>query len=175
MEGVINAEIRERQKARHRARQNRLYHKWKLDPEWKKRVKAQRAAWYAKNTEKVKAQVAARRQAINRMRRARRQADLATARAKARARYHRYGDKIRAGARIRYSKTTPERKRLLNQRAKVYLKRKADELADVYVRNKLTRNSNLPSTAWPAALVELKRAELKLKRHLKGLDYGKTK
>lgn len=162
---------RERKKALARAKQLRLYHKWKHDPEWQKRWKARRRAWYAKHAAKVKAKVTAYREANKAALRARkqqqRQADLAKARANGRAAYRRYRERIRAAARARYRKATPEQKALWNQRIKECHKRNAAELADSYVRSRLSRNSMLPAKAWPESLVELKRAELKLKRQVK--------
>ena len=38
------------------------------------------------------------------------------------------------------------------------------ELNEIYIRHKLSRDTQIPASEWPADLVELKRAELKLKR-----------
>ena len=40
------------------------------------------------------------------------------------------------------------------------------ELNDIYVRQKLSRDTQVPMSAWPDSLVRLKRAELQLKRIL---------
>ena len=46
------------------------------------------------------------------------------------------------------------------------------EMSDSYIRVRLSVGTSTQARQWPAALVDLKRAELKLKRHLK--TYGKT-
>lgn len=169
---------RERQKALARAKQLRLYHKWKHDPEWQKRWKARRRAWYAKNAAKVKAKVAAYREANKDALRARkqqqRQADPAKARANDRARYLRNRENIRASARISYRKATPEQRALWCQRALACKNRDTAELAEVYVRAKLSRSNRVPPCVWPESLVELKRIELKLKRLWKSQKVLKT-
>ena len=47
---------------------------------------------------------------------------------------------------------------------RAYRNRQTDQLADYYVRRKLSRNSPIHWRDWPQTLVDLKRAELKLKR-----------
>ena len=51
-------------------------------------------------------------------------------------------------------------KPLITERNRIYV----ETLAEPYVRAKLARDTRIPSQAWPKPLVELKRAELKLKR-----------
>ena len=70
----------------------------------------------------------------------------------------------------KYQSANPKRRKAKHR---LFESKLRESLGDSYIKLLLSKGTNLPMNAWPDSLVQLKRAELQLKRYLK--TYGKTK
>lgn len=137
------------------------------------RRRAALKAWRSANPEKYRAQSKAWRDRnkakCRAWTRAWRMANPEKVRAKEAAWKKANPDLLKSYARKNYLKN-PHR---VISNAKAFERRQIATIGDYYARKKLSRDSEIPMNAWPDSLVQLKRAELQLKRYLKA--YGKTK
>lgn len=124
-------------------------------------------AWRKANPEKVKAQRKRQREKHpekyqERLKRLGEWRDAHPARARETA--SKYRSANRDKLRVTYLNNYQKNKARVFANVKRSERRKTERLSEHYVRRKLSRNSYIHWSAWPTELVELKRAELKLKR-----------